>query len=209
MIDKIKELLGEELSQQVSEKLGNVELAIFNDGTVVPADKYDTLKGEHKALQGKYESEIKDFNAKIEEASKSAADVDGLKASLDKLKQENIDIMEKYKADTQNIKIDSMIEVELLKVNADEKYLSMLKTQVNKDNLSFDGDKLVGLTDIVNGLQENFPKMFGEVKKAGAQPNPDEKKAPMGEKAKLMNAYDGAKTFAEKLAIQRKIKELE
>ena len=208
MIDKIKELLGEELSKQVAEKLGDVELAIFNDGSVVPADKYDTLKGTHKALEQKYATDIADFNKKLETASKDVGDVEAIKANLAKMQEENQSLMDKYKADTLNIKLDSKIDVALLKANADSQYIPMLKTQINKDTLSFEGEDVIGLTDTINKLQADFPKMFGEVKKAGQQPDGDHKKAPLGEKAKLMEAYDNAKSFADKLAIQRKIQAL-
>ena len=70
MIDKLKELLGEELSKQVEDKLGKVELAIFNDGTVVPSDKYDTLKTDNKALETKYQTDVAEFTMYAQDVKK-------------------------------------------------------------------------------------------------------------------------------------------
>lgn len=208
MNDKIRELLGEELSKQVAEKLGTVDLAVANDGTWMPVDKYDTLKATHKALEEKYNTDIADFNTKLEAATKDVGDIDTLKQSLVTLQKDNKDLMAKYQSDTLNIKLDSKIDVALLKANADPAYIPLLKTQIKKETLSFEGDEVIGLTDVVNKLQTDFSKMFGEVKKAGPTPGEEKKNPPMGEKAKLMERYNSAKSIAEKLAIQREIKQL-
>ena len=89
MLEKLTQLLGEELSKQVAEKLGTVELAVMNDGSVVKADKYDNLKGEYKDLEGKYLTDISEFNSKLETAVKNADDYEALKGTLENLKAEN------------------------------------------------------------------------------------------------------------------------
>ena len=77
MLEKIKELLGEELSEQVTEKLGNVEIGITNDGSLVPAEKHDTMKAELKATKEQLDNvqvslkELEGSNTSIEELQKS------------------------------------------------------------------------------------------------------------------------------------------
>ena len=101
-----------------------------------------------------------------------------------------------------------MIDVALIGANVDKKYIKMLKTQIDKENLKFDGEDLIGLTDTITKLQSEYPKMFGEVKKMGAEPTGDPRQAPLGERAKLIKQYEETKSVADKLAIQRKLNQL-
>ena len=208
MNKNIAELLGEELSKQVTEKLGTVELAIMNNGSVVPADKYEQLKSDNKALETKYQTDISDFTSKLEEASKGTKDIDKLKASLETLTTDNKSLMEKYQKDTLNIKLDSAIDVALLKANVDEKYVPLLKTQINKDNLKAEDDNIIGLTDSIANLQTAYPDMFGQIKKTGVQPPSDHKNVDTSKKAQLIEKYNKAPA-KEKLSIMTQIKQLE
>ena len=191
MLDKIKELLGEELSKQVTDVLGTVELAIMNNGSVVPVDKYDNLKIDHKALEDKYHSDISDVNTKLEEAVKNSGDLDALKGTLESLKTDNTKLTADYQQNIQNIKVDSAIDVALLKANVKPGYDTMLKTQLNRDSLTFDGDNLVGLTDSITGLQTSFPELFGEMKVKGVDLQ-NGGTPQLGEKSKLIDAYNQA-----------------
>jgi len=168
MNEKIMAALGE-LAEQVSAKLkvANIELAVFNDGSVVPADKYDNLKAEHKGLQEKYQSDISEVNNNLEKAMADTADYEGLKGTLESLKSENSKIAEDYQNQILNIKMDSKIERALLDANIDKDYIPLVKSQLNKDSLKFDGDNLNGLTDFVESAKTQFPKVFGEMKKMG------------------------------------------
>jgi len=138
----------------------------FKDGQTA----HDVLKAEHKALQEKYQTDISDFNSKLETAVKSAADYDTLKETLEKVKVENSKLTEDYEQNLVNVRKGSAIDVALLKANVDENYLDMAKSQLNMDQLSFDGDNLIGLTDSITKMQQDFPKLFGEVKKRGTTP---------------------------------------
>ena len=209
MNEKITKLLGEELSKQVEAKLGTVELAIMNDGTVVPAEKHDGLKAELKLLKSKYDEDLGDITKKLEDATKGATDIDALKTDLQKLADEKADLQKTYQKELQNTKIESAIDVALIGENVPEKYVKVLKTQINKDSLSIEDGKVIGLTDIIGNLKGSYGEMFGEVKRMGTPPADGTKHTPpMGERAKLEGAYENAKTIAEKLSIQRKIKSL-
>lgn len=69
MNEKLTKALGEELASKVAEvlKSANIEVAIANDGSYVPADKYEKLKSEHKNIVEQYElsqSSIKELESK-------------------------------------------------------------------------------------------------------------------------------------------------
>jgi hypothetical protein len=92
MNETITKLLGEELSKQVTEKLGTVEIGITNDGTLVSADKHDTMKAEYKATQDK----LAEVQATMKTLEGSTGTIDELKAQL-KTKGEEF---ESFKSDT-------------------------------------------------------------------------------------------------------------
>jgi len=211
MIEKLKQLLGEELANKVQEVLGDVELAIMNDGTVVRADKHDSLKGEHKALTERYENDIAAINTKLSDATTNAADYDGLKGTLEQMKVDNVKAQEQHRIEMLKIKKDNRVDLELLKNNVDEQYLSMVKREINMDNLTFDGDNLIGLTDSIGGIKEKFPKLFGEMVKTGTTPQPTTEAPQVGKRALLVKDYNEAQMKGDAramMALQAEISKL-
>ena len=82
----MKELLGEELYNQVKEKLGDKEL-IINDGNYIPKHKFDDLNNDKKELK----KQLEEVNAKVQELSSVDAE---------KLNKEIEDLKKKYETDT-------------------------------------------------------------------------------------------------------------
>lgn len=82
----LKELLGEELYNQVKEKIGDKELFI-NDGTYIPKKKFDDLNNDKKDLQ----KQLEEVNTKVKELSSIDAE---------KLKKEIEELNTKYETDT-------------------------------------------------------------------------------------------------------------
>ena len=210
MLDKIKEVLGEELTKTIEDKLteAKIELAIMNDGSVVKSDKYETLKTEYKGLETKYQSDIGDVNSKLKEAMDKATDYDGLKGTLETMKTENAKTIDEYKASTDRIKKTSAFDMALVKANAKEGYNGMLKSQVDFDSLKFDGETLVGLNDIIEKLQTNYADIFGTVKKTGGEPDTG-KPSITTERSRLIEQYNTAeknKDAKSMMALTAKIK---
>lgn len=213
-LDKLQELLGEELAATVQEKLSEqkVELAIFNNGSVVKADKYETLKEEHKALNEKYQTDMSEVNNKLENAVNGAVDYEALKGTLEQLKTENQKLAETHEQELINIKMDSFIDVELLKANVKPGYEQILKSQINKGSLKFDGDNLIGLGEQIKSLQEKFSDTFGEVKIVGANPNGGTKNPPQGKRQQLVEQYNKAEkdgNVREMFVLNKQIKALQ
>ena len=157
MLEKIKNLLGEELATQVEAKLGDVELGISNDGTLVPAEKHDNMKAEFKATKeqlDKLQDDIKSFQG-------SESTIEELKAQL-KAKGEEF---EAFKSDTENR------EIKRTKVNAMTKALESagaLKSSIDLLIPTIDTDKvqldksgnIVDLDDIINPIKEARKELF-------------------------------------------------
>lgn len=194
MLDKIKEALGEELSKSVEEaiKKAGLELAIMNDGSVVKADKHDTLKSEYKDLETKYTNDITESNNKLEEAMKGAADYDTLKGTLENLKAENNKLTEEFEQEKLNIKKNSIVEKALLKSNVKEQYIDMVKGQLDMKSFEYTDDGLKGLDDAITNLQNNFGDLFGEIKRKGLPPKGNDTPPQIGKKAQLIDQYNKA-----------------
>ena len=175
MNDKLKELLGTELSDQVIQKLGDVELGIVNDGSLVPAGKHDTLKTE--LAQAKEElnltkSEFEGMNSKIQELSKNTNATDELKAQL----EETNNKYKSYESETEkrliNIQKKHAIEKGLRDANANPDVLDMLVDKFELDSIQLDNEsKIVDWETHLNPVREKRTTLFGEIKLQGDTPN--------------------------------------
>lgn len=168
LIEKIKQILGEELSKQVDEKLGDIELAVFNDGTVVPATKHDSLKAEYQKLQETHTSEIGDFNKKLQAAVSASEDAEKFKSMIEELKTEKEKAISDFQKQLEETKLNSALSLELTKANA--KNPKAVKALLDTSLLKLDNGKLIGLEEQLKNLQESDGYLFGEIKKVGSEP---------------------------------------
>ncbi len=204
MLEKLKELLGEELANQVTEKLGDTELAIMNDGSVVKADKHDSLKAEYKALESKYTTDISEINSKLTEATSNAADYDTLKGTLETFKLESETRQKEHDTQLLSVKMDKDIDSLLYKNNVKDKYMDIAKQQFNKESLKYDNETLLGAGDTLGRLTDTFPEWFGEIKKAGPTPQGGvQTPTPDSYKARL----EAATSMRDKIKIKQEAKE--
>lgn len=173
MLEKLTEILGEELSAQVEAKLkeNSIELGITNDGSLVPADKHDSMKAEHKATVDQLEA----LQGQIKELEGSTGTVEELKEKL----KAQADEFEQFKADTVKR------EVTLTKTQAIQKALAdagAIKSSIDLLATTFDLEKIqldkkgniVDLEDVINPVKEARKELFASVKIDDSTP-PDSK----------------------------------
>ena len=150
----MKELLGEELYNQVKEKLGDKEL-IINDGNYIPKHKFDDLNNDKKELK----KQLEEVNAKVQELSNVDAE---------KLNKEIEDLKKKYETDTNalNDKISKReYEYAVKELTRDIKFSSesakktFMNDLVSKD-LKLEEGKLLGFDDYLNSYKEADPNAF-------------------------------------------------
>lgn len=150
----MKELLGEELYNQVKEKLGDKEL-IINDGNYIPKHKFDDLNNDKKELK----KQLEEVNAKVQELSSVDAE---------KLNKEIEDLKKKYETDTNalNDKISKReYEYAVKELTRDIKFSSesakktFMNDLVSKD-LKLEEGKLLGFDDYLNSYKEADPNAF-------------------------------------------------
>ena len=153
--------------------------------------EYDALKTDYKSLEEKYQTDLTEVNNKLNGAMANAADYETLKGTLETLKSETTQIQEQHQKDLLNVKLDKDIDLLLVKSNVDPEYLPLIKSQLNKDSLSYEGDKLIGGDDLVSQAQQKYPKLFGEIKKVGSQPD-NGLNSGITKKEQLIKEYEAA-----------------
>jgi len=181
-MDFLKEILGEELFNQVTEKInahnGNeankdkkVKLANLESGEYVGKLKYDDVVAQ---LSGK-QTEIDKANGLIAELQKGTKGNKELQDAIDKYKNVTVPDLQKQLLET---KIKSALKVALLSEKAlDIDYLTFKVNEKLKEQgktLELDeNENIKGWDDMLSGLKTQFPTQF---EKAGGgmitEPNP-------------------------------------
>lgn len=167
-MDFLKEILGEELFNQVAEKInahnGNeankdnqVKIGNLGKGEYVSAGKYNSLQ---EALNGK-DAEITNANNLIAELKKASKGNEEMQQKFTEYEAENA----KLQAELQETKIKSAIKVALLSEKAvDVDYLTFKlneKLKEKGETLELDeNENIKGWDDKLSGLKTQFPTMF-------------------------------------------------
>lgn len=159
----MKELLGEELYNQVKEKIGDKEMFI-NDGSYIPKKKFDDLNNDKKDLQ----AQLEEVNKKLQ--TMSSDDAENIKKELEDLKA-------KYDTDTKalNDKWNAREKEYLINdLTRDLKFSSnsAKKTFINDlmaKDLKIENGKMLGYDDFLNEYRENDADAFVPEKKNEGQ----------------------------------------
>jgi hypothetical protein len=172
----LKELLGEELYQQVTEKAGSHKLAVVNDGQWFPKEKFDSINNDNKELK----NQLKDRDNQLKDLSTKAAGNDDLQQQIKDLQQKNKDTADEYQAKIDAQSFDYALSDALRDAKA--RNPKAVKALLNTEAIKLDGDMLLGLEDQLKGLQESDAYLF-EVEEApqgpkGRTPNPGNKGEP-------------------------------
>ena len=135
-MDWLKELLGEELYNQVVGKLGDVKL-LKDDGTMVPKDQLEKANEKIKGL----DADVGKLNARIKEQEGLSQKLSDKDAEIGKVKKEGAIILALAKAKAK-----------------DE---NLVKTLLKQDTIELLEDGTIkGLDDQLKGLKESHAYLF-------------------------------------------------
>lgn len=152
----LKELLGEELYQQVIDKAGDEhKVAVVSDGNWFPKEKFDAKNQEAKSLQ----DQLSERDTQLEELRGKANGNEELQATIDSLKEANTQAKESYEQQLRDQKLNYELDRELLTAKARNPVAvrALLDTEVIK--LDEDG-KIKGLSEQLEGLKESDSYLF-------------------------------------------------
>jgi hypothetical protein len=201
----LKELLGEELFKQVSEKLGDTKI-LKNDGSYIPVQKFNDKNEELKIIK----AQLKDHENK-------SKDIEALLKDNDSLKEKYNNLNSKYNTDLEakNKEISSIVKKSVLSKKLKESgavYEDLILKALDLDKIELDGENIKNFN--VDDVKKQYPGMFSETStqgnvNPGASPNNN-----LGgtQKEKLIqqyNEFEKAGNFAAMLQTQDQIRKLE
>jgi predicted RNase H-like nuclease (RuvC/YqgF family) len=167
----LKELLGDDLYNQVIEKTGDKhKVAIVSDGSWIPKEKFN----EANTAKKQAEDTLKERDQQLEQLRKSAGDNETLQADIKKLQDENKAVQEKYEADMKDLKLVTALKLAIGSEVHDADY-AINQLDKTKIELNEDGSIKGGLDDQVTSLRESkaflfVPKEDGKPAFKGAKP---------------------------------------
>ncbi|MDP4143189.1 MAG: phage scaffolding protein [Bacillota bacterium] len=185
----LKELLGEELYNQVSQKVGDNKIAIVSDGNWIPKDKFNSINDRKKEL----ETQIKDLEKVSKEYEDLKPQLEAMKTASSEnplLKQQLEDLQKKLESSTTQLndyqtkntewenkyketQIDTAIKLGLVNAKVNPKYADLLSTKFDKSKFEFGEDgSIKGLDEQLQAVQESYKELFGEIIPPSGGTNP-------------------------------------
>lgn len=164
----LKELLGEELYNQVVEKIGtgDHEILVNNkkENTYVPKTRLDMVLNQKKLLAEQVDS----LEIKIDEMSKDVSNVEALKTQL----QTAQDDIVKAKEEVKDVKRDAEIRFAIAESGAKKK--DLVTKLIVSDKITFKEDGTIeGLKEQIEELKKEAPELFIKTQPEG-KPTPNE-----------------------------------
>ena len=150
----LKELLGEELYSQVTEKLGDKKVMI-DDGNFIPKARFDQVNQAKKEL----EIQVKERDTQLADLSKSNKDNEQLLTQIKDLQALNKQTTADYESKINQMQFDYALEGAL--TNAKCRNIKALKALLDIDNVKLNEGKLEGLEEQLNTLKESDSYLFG------------------------------------------------
>lgn len=175
-MEKLKELLGEDLFKQVSEKIGDTKYVFGIAENYVTKTRFDEVNN----AKNEFEKQAKEYNKKVEDLTKSANSTEELNTQMATLKADYEKKEAEYQTQLKESRENSGLKMAL---NGKVHDTDMAISQLDRSKLTFDdnGNITGGLDDQLKTLKESksflfvpekkdVPNPFG-FKKIGSDPN--------------------------------------
>jgi hypothetical protein len=165
-MDKLKELLGEELYSQMVSKLGDTKILV-DDGKLIPAHRLSEVVAEKKAALeqvAKYEKDMESLKSSVSGNEKLTQQITELQSASQKVKDE-------YESKMQSERKANALLISLMDAGVlDAEARNLLSKNVDMSKVELDeSGKIKGIEGIVKPMKENktLSKLFGEEKVSG------------------------------------------
>ena len=156
----LKELLGEDLYNQLMAKLGDKhKVAVVSDGNWIPKEKFNEVNEAKKQA----EEALKERDKQLADLKKAAEGNEELKKQIEQLQAENKAAAEKYEAKIKDMAVTTAIK---LAVSGQVHDSDLVATLLDKSKIEIDenGGIKAGLEDQIKALRESKAFLFVEQK---------------------------------------------
>ena len=204
---ELKDVLGEELYQQVqakidevnakeADKLKHIRFTDLSEGKYISKEKYDSEIEQLNGLITGKDTEIGNANKLIEELKKASKGDDGMQQKISTYETENA----RLQRELEETKVSSALKVALLSAKTDDsdymtfKIKEMLKEKGEELKIDEDG-KIKGWDDMLTTLKTQFPTHFESSESGNRQviENKLERGNPAGGSAEPKNLAEALK----------------
>lgn len=159
-MEELKQLLGDELYNQVTAKLGDKKL-ILDDVNFIPKSRFDEVNNEKNT----YKTQLADRDKQLETLKTTVAGNETLTAEIERLKGENEKTKADYETKIQQMNFNSKLDSTLSGLKA--KNSKAVKALLNMDNVKLDGENFLGLNEQIEALKKSDPYLFDVKDNAG------------------------------------------
>ena len=149
----LKELLGEELYSQVTEKLGDKKIMV-DDGNFIPKSRFDQVNQAKKEL----EVQLKDRDTQLADLSKNNKDNEALLNQIKDLQALNKQTTTDYENKINQMQFDYALDGAL--TNAKSKNNKALKALLDMNSIKYQEGKFEGLQEQIEALQKDASYLF-------------------------------------------------
>ena len=152
----LKELLGEDLYDQVKERIGNTEITVVDpDNPMVPKRRLDEVIAE----RNRYKEMVAERDTQLADLKTWAKDNEVLKAQIAELQAKNKQATEDYEKQLKDQRFAFAIERAVAK--ADARNVKAVVALLDTSKISLDGENLLGFDEQVAALKGSDPYLFG------------------------------------------------
>ncbi|WP_434304177.1 phage scaffolding protein [Clostridium botulinum] len=161
----LKELLGEELYNQVIQKVGDNKIDVVNNGNWIPKDKFNTLN-----------EQLKTATATITDLKKNNKDNGELQTKVTDYETKVKD----YEKQIQDMQFNYTLEGALKSANV--RNTKAVKALLNLEGIKLEGENVLGLSEQIEALKKSDSYLFAEEQKpkfSGVEPTDNSIKDPV------------------------------
>ena len=155
-MEKIKELLGEELFSQVEARLDGKKIMI-DDGNFIPKSRFNQVNEQKKEL----DKQLIGYKTQLEELSKNNKDNEALVKQIEELQLTNKQALEAYENKIKVMEFDYALDTALNSSKC--KNNKALKALLDMNSIKYQDGKLEGLETQINSLKESESYLFEDI----------------------------------------------
>lgn len=156
--ETLEQILGEEIYNQVIDKLGDKKIAIVSDGNWIPKAKFDDVNTE----KNEYKAQIDNLNQELGKLKEKLKDNDNANETIADLQKQ----IENKEIELEKTRKSNAIKLEVLKANPND--VADILPHLKDESISINEDGTIeGLKEQLEGLKESKPYLFKEVEPQG------------------------------------------